>query len=192
MEKSKVYTKTGDKGQTSLVSGTRVSKGSHRLHIYGEVDELNSSLGVCFSQMKFYNVVTDELDFIQNIQSRLFDLGSNLACEYEKAKKYNLPQIDSSFVVEIEEKIDELDAMLVPLKNFILPGGHPIAASFHITRTICRRIERNLVDFDENNPGEIPQNAMIFINRLSDYLFVMARYINFVTKEDEVIWNPKN
>lgn len=191
MSKSKVYTKTGDSGQTSLVSGTRVSKGSHRLHIYGEVDELNSHLGMGHSLIKFHEVAQDELGFIEEIQARLFDLGSNLACEAEKAQKYNLPQVTSNIVLNIEEKIDELDAQLAPLKNFILPGGHPIASSFHIARTICRRIERNLVSFDEENPNQLPDNAMIFINRLSDYLFVMARYTNYLSKEKEIVWSAR-
>lgn len=191
MSKSKVYTKTGDKGETSLVSGTRVSKGNHRLHIYGEVDELNSNMGMAHSLMKVHELCLEELEFIENIQSRLFDLGSNLACETENAKKYNLPQISDVFVLGIEEKIDELDSKLQPLKNFILPGGHPVASSFHISRTICRRIERNLVSFGENNPDELPKNAMIFINRLSDYFFVMARYVNMMGKEKEIIWTAK-
>jgi cob(I)alamin adenosyltransferase len=191
MNKSKVYTKTGDKGQTSLVGGTRVSKGSHRLHIYGEVDELNSNLGMSHSLMKFHNVALDELEFIEDIQARLFDLGSNLACEPENVKKYKLPQILDNTVLGLEEKIDELDSELPALKNFILPGGHPIASTFHIARTICRRIERNLVSFEEENPNQLPNNAMIFINRLSDYLFVMARYVNHVAKEQEVLWVAK-
>ncbi len=191
MSKSNVYTRTGDSGETSLVSGTRVSKGSHRLHIYGEVDELNSHLGMAHSLMKSHKVGKEELVFIEDIQARLFDLGSNLACESENAKKYNLPQLADSTVMDIEEKIDELDAQLPPLKNFILPGGHPVASSFHIARTICRRIERNFVSFNEENPNQLPTNAMIFINRLSDYLFVMARYSNHITKESEIVWTAR-
>lgn len=191
MNKSKVYTKTGDSGETSLVSGTRVSKGSHRLHIYGEVDELNSHLGMGHSLMKFHNVAIDELSFIEDIQARLFDLGSNLACEVENAQKYKLPQISDSLVISLEEKIDELDAQLPPLKNFILPGGHPVASSFHISRTICRRIERNFVTFNEREAGQLPMNSMIFVNRLSDYLFIMARYVNYISKEIEIVWTSK-
>lgn len=191
MSKSKVYTKTGDSGETSLVSGTRVSKGSHRLHIYGEVDELNSYLGMGHSLMKLHKVAEEELIFIENLQARLFDLGSNLACEQENAQKFNLPQITDNIVIEIEEKIDELDSQLQPLKNFILPGGHPVASSFHIARTICRRIERNFVSFNEENANQLPTNAIVFINRLSDYLFIMARYANYVSKEAEVLWKTK-
>lgn len=191
MSKSKLYTRTGDEGKTSLVGGTRISKGSHRLHIYGEVDELNSNLGMAHSLMKFHDITTSELSFIEDIQSRLFDLGSNLACEPENIKKFNLPQLADDVLVRMEEKIDELDAEVPPLKNFILPGGHPIAAAFHISRTICRRIERNFVSFEDENPNQLPNNAMVFVNRLSDYLFVMARYVNHVAKEPEVLWGAK-
>jgi cob(I)alamin adenosyltransferase len=190
MKKSAIYTKTGDKGQTSLVSGTRVSKSNHRLHIYGEVDELNSHIGMAHALIKQHNVCLEELPLLEDIQSRLFDLGSNLACESANAAKYQLPQLKVEFVYSLEEKIDELDSQLPPLKNFILPGGHPIAASFHIARTICRRIERNLVSFSENNDENLPDNAMIYINRLSDLFFVMARFVNLKTKEAEIIWNP--
>ena len=161
------------------------------MHIYGEVDELNSNLGMAHSLMKFHNITTDELGFIEDIQSRLFDLGSNLACEPENIKKFNLPQIADEVLTSMEEKIDELDAQVPPLKNFILPGGHPIAASFHVSRTICRRIERNFVSFEDENPNQLPKNAMVFVNRLSDYLFVMARYVNHVAKEPEVLWEAK-
>lgn len=191
MSKSNVYTKTGDQGQTSLVGGTRVSKGNHRIHIYGEVDELNSNLGMAHSLMKYHDICQDELMFLQDIQSRLFDLGSNLACEIEKIQLYKLPQITEDFILSIEEKIDDLDSALPVLKNFILPGGHPIASSLHIARTICRRIERNLVVFAENTPEQVPQNAMVFINRLSDLFFVMARYVNMKANESEIIWNAK-
>lgn len=191
MKKSSVYTKTGDLGETSLVSGTRVSKGSHRLHIYGEVDELNSCLGMAHSLMKSNGVCLDELEFIQVIQSRLFDLGSNLACEFEKAQKFNLPQVTDDFITLIEHQIDQLDSQLPPLKNFILPGGHIIASSFHMSRTICRRIERNLVSWGNKSTELLPKNAIVLINRLSDYFFVMARYVNMVTKEEEILWNPK-
>lgn len=191
MSKSQIYTRGGDKGQTSLVSGTRISKSHHRLHIYGEVDELNSNLGMAHSLLKQIFEFEAELEFIENIQSRLFDLGSNLACEPENIEKYKLPKISESFIIDIEEKIDELDSKLPALKNFILPGGHPAAASFHISRTICRRIERNLVAFDEDPINKVPVNALMFINRLSDYLFVMARFVNLITKEDEIKWNAK-
>lgn len=191
MKKSKIYTKGGDKGETSLVSGSRVSKSSHRLHIYGEVDELNSHLGLCASFMEANNLMEDELYFVYDIQSRLFDLGSNLACETEFIDKYKLPQIPDTLVQELEEKIDEIDSTLPALKNFILPGGHVLASSFHIARTICRRIERNLVSFDLEKENIIPNNSLIFINRLSDYLFVMARHANIVTKHKEMMWNKK-
>jgi cob(I)alamin adenosyltransferase len=191
MKKSNVYTKQGDKGETSLVSGNRVSKGDHRIHIYGEVDELNSCLGLALSLMKEQSVLEEEYDFIQDIQSTLFDLGSNLACELEFREKYKLPQLSSTDIEEVEGQIDKLDASLPPLKNFILPGGSSVAAQFHIARTVCRRIERNLVSFSQHTPEEIPENSIEFINRLSDYLFVMARYVNLKLHIEEVIWKPR-
>lgn len=190
MSKSKVYTRGGDKGETSLVSGSRVSKGSHRIHIYGEVDELNSYLGLIISELVKEEVLATETDYIEGIQSRLFDLGSNLACEQEKAVKYKLPQLTEAMIVEMEVKIDEYDNQLKPLKNFVLPGGHIAAAQLHIARTICRRIERNLVNFAQDNISEIPQNSIQYINRLSDFLFVMARYVNYKMKKNEPLWIP--
>lgn len=191
MKKSKIYTKTGDSGQTGLVSGNRVSKGDHRIHIYGEVDELNSCIGVVLALMKEKNLLEDEYEFIQDIQSRLFDLGSNLACELEFRKKYQLPQIGQENISDVEEVIDRLDSELPALKNFILPGGSLISAQLHIARTVCRRIERNLVSFSTHSPEEIPNNFLEYINRLSDYLFVMARYVNFKLQTKEIIWTAK-
>ena len=191
MKKSKIYTKTGDNGQTGLVSGNRVSKGDHRIHIYGEVDELNSCIGLVLAQLKKENLLSEEYDFIQDVQSRLFDIGSNLACELEFRKKYQLPQILLGNIEDVEEVIDRLDSELPVLKNFILPGGSTIAAQLHIARTVCRRIERNLVSFSSHTPEEIPTNSLEYINRLSDYLFVMARYVNQKLNIEEVIWKAK-
>lgn len=191
MKKSKVYTGGGDTGQTSLVSGNRVSKGDHRIHTYGEVDELNSHLGVVLSLMKSQVVFEEEYDVIEKIQCSLFDLGSNLACEEEFRIKYNLPQIDIAKVKLLEKVIDRLDSQLPPLKNFILPGGSLIASHLHVARTVCRRIERNLVAFEANDNEVLPLNALVFINRLSDYLFVMARYVNFKLHIQEILWKSR-
>ena len=188
MNKSKVYTRGGDKGQTSLVSGNRVSKGADRIHLYGEVDELNSHLGLIVSELNKEDKLNDGVLYIEEIQSRLFDLGSNLACEKVNAQKYKLPAITLEAIVEMENKIDLMDGELVPLKNFILPGGHTASAQLHIARTICRRIERNLVRFSEENPDELPENSIQFINRLSDYLFIMARFVNHKMKRSEILW----
>lgn len=188
MKKATVYTRTGDDGTTGLVGGTRIKKSDSRIHLYGEVDELNSyiGLGISFLEENFDKFVLKE------IQSSLFDLGSNLACEKEKRIQFKLPQIKVSMIEKIESGIDQMDSELLPLKNFILPGGNSAAAAFHICRTVCRRIERQMVDFEEQNPGEIPPNALKYINRLSDYFFILSRYINFKEKRDETLWVPKN
>ena len=188
MKKAKVYTKTGDKGQTGLVSGTRVSKGSERLNLYGDVDELNSHLGLLISQLVVNNCLLDEARFLESIQSKLFDLGSNLACEKDKAEKFKLPQIKVNNITDIESHIDQLDQVLIPLKHFILPGGSLASAQAHICRTVCRRVERELVSFSENNPDQLPDLSLEFLNRLSDYLFVVARAINNELEIDEILW----
>jgi cob(I)alamin adenosyltransferase len=184
MKKAAVYTRTGDKGSTGLVGGTRLKKSDTRINLYGEIDELNSFIGLGIS---FLNKNFDKT-FLQEIQSSLFDLGSNLACEKEKRIEYKLPQIHESKILKLELEIDKMDESLGPLKSFILPGGSQESSAFHVCRTVCRRIERQMVDFEEHNPGEIPVNSLSFINRLSDYFFILARYLNQVLKIEEVKW----
>ena len=187
MTKAAVYTRTGDLGITGLVGGTRIRKSDPRIHLYGEVDELNSSIGMGIAMLdKTWNV-----DYLHEIQSSLFDLGSNLACEKENRSKYNLPQIQEIFITKLEQQIDQYDKELAPLKTFILPGGSQEAAAFHVCRTVCRRVERQLVDFEEQHPGEVPELALRFMNRLSDYFFVLSRYINFKKNIKEINWIPK-
>ena len=188
MKKAAVYTRTGDKGTTGLVGGTRIKKSDSRIHLYGEVDELNSYIGLAIS---FLDSSFDKLS-LQQIQSSLFDLGSNLACEKEKRAQFNLPQIRESSIEKLESDIDQMDSQLIPLKHFILPGGSSAAASFHVCRTVCRRIERQMVDFEEQNPGEVPENALQYMNRLSDYFFILSRYLNYCQKMDETLWVPGN
>ncbi len=184
MKKSNVYTKTGDVGTTGLVGGTRIRKSDPRIHLYGEVDELNSHIGMAMSLLP-----SDfDLTLLLKIQSSLFDLGSNLACEQEKRSLYKLPQIKDHLITSLENDIDQMDSSLVPLRNFILPGGDPAASAFHICRTVCRRLERQMVDFEEHHNGEVPEKALIFINRLSDYFFVISRYVNAIKKIEETIW----
>lgn len=187
MKKAAVYTKTGDKGTTGLVGGTRIKKSDPRIHLYGEVDELNSSIGAALSFMED----TINKKFIHNIQSRLFDIGSNLACEQEKRLEYKLPQITEEHIKDLENEIDTMDTELPVLKYFVLPGGHKAASLFHVSRTICRRVERQMIDFEDHHPGEVPENAAIYMNRLSDYLFTLSRYINVKAKIAEIHWIPK-
>lgn len=191
MKKSKVYTKTGDEGLTGLVSGNRISKGDPRIDLYGELDELNSRIGLACAQLSSDVFFQSTLDFLHHIQSAIFDLGSNLACEATLRAQYKLPQVSLEFVGDLEKEIDRLDHDLEPLKNFILPGGTIAAATFHICRTDARSVERKLINFKNVSGEELPENALIFLNRLSDYFFVLARYINKHQQGKELTWKPR-
>lgn len=184
-----VYTRTGDKGETSLVSGNRVSKSSARINLYGDVDELNCYIGFLVSNLS-QEKYEDTLLLLNKVQHSLFDLGSNLACEKENREKYKLPQLNSETVSELEKSIDKMEEVLPKLKNFVLPGGAIAASAAHICRTFCRRVERELVEYQSEN-GETPHYSIEFLNRLSDYFFVLSRYINFQENHKEVLWAPK-
>jgi cob(I)alamin adenosyltransferase len=177
----KIYTKTGDKGDTSLVGGERVSKGSPRIDAYGSVDELNAHLGQIRSSRP-----DDTLDSIlKTVQGLLFILGADLAAP-RPTKAQSVPRISMEDVAVLERAIDKLEVGLEPLKSFILPGGAPVAAQIHIARTVCRRAERALVRLaGEEQVGSEP---VIFLNRLSDLLFVMARYANARAGVTDIPW----
>jgi cob(I)alamin adenosyltransferase len=192
MKKSRVYTKTGDKGETGLVSGNRILKSDIRIDLYGELDELNSRIGLSCSELAAHSEFHSIVDFIHHIQSAIFDLGSNLACEIENRDKYKLPQLTSDFIHEIESEIDKLDQELEPLKNFILPGGTTLAASLHLCRTGARNVERKLVLYHQSTKEELPPQSLIFLNRLSDYFFVLARYVNKKKNVSEISWKPRS
>ncbi len=201
MKKAAVYTRTGDKGTTGLVGGTRIRKSDPRIHLYGEVDELNSFIGDAVYELKTVEskspnakaraTYSKQLHFLQGVQSSLFDLGSNLACELQDRQNFKLPQLDMTLIKEMEVMIDEMDSELPPLKYFILPAGGKASASFQICRTICRRIERQLVDFNDLKPGEAPDFSIEYLNRLSDYFFIIARFINFSEGIKETDWVAK-
>jgi cob(I)alamin adenosyltransferase len=184
--KSKVYTKTGDLGETSLVGGTRVSKAAKLIDLYGEVDELNAFLGYSKSLLD-HDKFQEDITLINKIQNVLFDLGSNLACEEDKRLEFQLPQIKEELVGSVEAAIDRCDKACPALKNFVLPGGATSAASFHIVRTVCRRVERNMIHQKEL----LPTLALPLMNRLSDYFFVLSRYVNVVENEEEHLWIPE-
>ena len=191
MKKSKVYTKTGDKGETSLVSGNRASKADLRIDLYGDLDDLNSRLGVAVSSMGQSKLFASEIDFLHEIQSALFDLGSNMACEVENREKYKLPQITNAFVEKIEKEIDRMDSTLEPLKNFILPGGVMSAAELHLCRTSARAVERKSIRYFQESGEELPENCLIFLNRLSDFFFVLARFVNKNENGPEILWKVR-
>ncbi len=190
-KKSAVYTRSGDKGETSLVSGSRLAKDDFRIELYGDVDELNSHLGHGISLLAPAKIMNDDFYMLMSqVQSSLFDLGSQLACESEHWEKFQLPQIETSLINDLEKNIDLMDEELPKLKSFILPGGSQAASYFHIVRTVCRRVERKLVHFS-NDGHALPQNSLSLLNRLSDYFFVLGRYINFKMSIAEVLWQAK-
>jgi cob(I)alamin adenosyltransferase len=178
----KIYTKTGDGGVTSLFGGARVPKDSLRIEAYGTVDELNSVIGLCRSM----NTV-EEVDAILNeIQNDLFTLGADLATPVGKEGK-TVDRIQQADIVRLEAHIDRIDPTLPPLKKFVLPGGSRTASIVHCARTICRRAERRVVHLAQSESiGEAP---VVYLNRLSDLLFVLARRVNALSNTDETEWN---
>lgn len=181
MKKSIVYTKTGDKGTTSLVRGMRVSKTHIRLDAYGTVDELNSYVGWLNCAVK----EEEHRDFLRYIQHKLFTVGSYLATETESKDPKPASIISERDIVRIEEQIDIIDENLPRLDRFVLPGGNEAAALAHICRTVTRRAERNVYRVAEKFP--VAEEVLIFLNRLSDYFFVFARYESNKTSE-EIFW----
>lgn len=181
MTKSNVYTRGGDRGTTSLVGGTRVSKADPRLDAYGTVDELNSWLGLLLCSETVAALAGKTLHSVQN---RLFDIGSMLATEADSS--WQPAPLPDSAVDEIEREIDRLDATLPRHNRFILPGGSPDAARAHIARCVARRAERLIVALAST--VDVQPNIIRFVNRLSDYLFVLARAINIKNSADEIFW----
>jgi cob(I)alamin adenosyltransferase len=180
----KIYTKTGDQGTTALIGGTRVAKSDLRIDTYGTVDELNASLGVVRDS------ITDEFSraTLLRIQHVLFVIGSHLACEKEGLKA-KLPALEEKEVNFLEEAIDRMNESLAPMTHFILPGGHLSISFCHVARTICRRSERTIVALSESSACE--PLIIAYINRLADYLFVLARYIGYQLDVTEIQWRPK-
>ena len=178
----KIYTKKGDSGQTSLFGGQRVSKSSMRIEAYGTVDELNSILGVAIS----HGVANRSGELLAEIQKQLFVLGSDLATP--PSKKLKIDRIGESEITFLEHAIDELEEHLEPLIKFILPGGSPSGANLHVGRTVCRRAERLAVECAKQD--EISEFAIKYLNRLSDFLFVLARYENKQAGNEETKWLP--
>jgi cob(I)alamin adenosyltransferase len=187
-KKSHIYTKSGDDGTTGLVSGARVLKSIDQIDLYGEVDELNSHLGHAISLLKKFDDYSKvNTNLLERIQSALFDLGSNLACEKENRAKFQLPQVSEQIIHDMESEIDQMDSKLVPLKNFILPSGTLAGSYFHVVRTVCRRVERKLVGFSHAHTDNLTVEIK-FINRLSDFVFVLSRFVNAQNNQVEQIW----
>lgn len=182
---TRIYTKTGDTGLTGLGGGQRVPKDAQRVETYGTVDELNSQIGVALAT-GLCERLSQELPPIQN---ELFDLGSDLATTAESQARHPVPTVEPRHVDKLERLIDELNVVVGPLANFLLPGGSPGAAQLHVARTICRRAERAATRLARDEP--IGANVIPYLNRLSDALFVMARYENHERGVTEPLWRPR-
>lgn len=183
----KIYTKTGDGGTTSLIGGTKVPKSHIRIESYGTVDELNSHIGL------LADLLSDDpatLDALREIQDRLFTIGSTLACDPEKETSMKIPDLKDRDVEWLEQGIDAMNEKLPAMKFFILPGGHPAVSTAHICRCVCRRAERTCVNLRENGLAIDPL-VIMYLNRLSDYLFMLARQIGHSKGVAEIPWRPR-
>lgn len=179
----KIYTKTGDKGETSLFGGERVPKDNLRISAYGTVDELNSIIGIAIAEIQ----TTEIKEILVQVQNDLFTLGSDLASPAEKEKgSFVIPRIKTDKIEKLETFIDSIEYKLQELRNFILPGGSKGASYLHLARTVCRRAEREVVSLAKN--VVIGPNPVVYLNRLSDLLFVLARFENLSTNHPDIEW----
>ena len=182
----KIYTKTGDKGKTSLIGGTKVFKSDLRIEAYGTVDELNSYIGLCLDHLKAHNTN----NVLAEIQDRLFTIGSALACDPDKETKLKIPDLHEADVELLEKEIDKMNEVLPVMKSFILPGGHIAVSTLHIARCVCRRAERCCVRMQKKEV-EVEPLIIKYLNRLSDYLFVLARFAAQQIDAKEIPWKPR-
>lgn len=177
----KIYTKTGDEGTTALFGGKRVSKADLRIDAYGTVDELNAWMGVLRDQP----VNESRAALLISIQNCLFTIGSMLAADPDN-KKVKIPLLSPDDTAALEQAIDAMDAQLPPMRSFVLPGGHPSVSFAHVARTVCRRAERLVIALDESESA--PEEVLRYLNRLSDYLFVLARKMTHELGAEETPW----
>ncbi|HCP17723.1 MAG: ATP:cob(I)alamin adenosyltransferase [Candidatus Puniceispirillum sp. TMED52] len=183
---NKIYTRTGDKGETSLVNGHRVSKHSIRPTAFGTVDEVNSIIGIC--RLHTAPLADDSFDMmLARIQNDLFDLGADLATPFGEERPNEVLRVTDNQVIRLETEIDAMNGSLQPLNSFVLPGGQDAAAYIHLARAMTRRAERDMTRLSTEEP--VGESAMQYINRLSDHLFVMARSIN-QQHDGDVLWKP--
>ncbi len=180
----KIYTKTGDQGTTALIGGTRVSKAHIRLDTYGTVDELNSWIGLLRDQP----VNSARRDLLKEIQDRLFTIGSHLAAEPDQTRQ-KLPDLHEADLTLLENEMDAMDAFLPQLRAFVLPGGHQSVSFGHVARTVCRRAERTVILLHEQEPVE--EIVIRYLNRLSDYLFMLCRMMTQELGAEEVAWKAR-
>jgi len=182
----KIYTKTGDKGNTSLIGGTKVPKSDIRIETYGTVDELNSWIGLINDQLTDAELKSE----LKEIQDRLFTIGSSLATDADKESKMKLPDLTDGDIEFLEKRIDEMTAQLPVMKSFILAGGHTTVSSIHVVRCVCRRAERLAVNMQQHDLFIDPR-VIQYLNRLSDYLFTLARYVSKKLGAEEIPWKPR-
>ncbi len=190
---NRIYTRTGDKGTTALATGERVPKHALRIESYGTVDETNAAVGIARLATAAADATLDAM--LARIQNDLFDLGADLATPGKGAAElgYEPLRIVEAQVTRLEKEIDALNAHLAPLRSFVLPAGTPAAAHLHFARTVCRRAERLMVALAEAEPGLVGEPALKYVNRLSDFLFVAARYANWAPEGQgpgDVLWTP--
>jgi cob(I)alamin adenosyltransferase len=186
----KIYTKTGDKGQTGLLGGTRVPKHHIRIEAYGTVDELNSWIGLLRDAISSHQLLANshQLEILVETQDRLFTIGSSLASDPEKSK-VKIPHITEDDIILFEKEMDAMDAVLPPMKHFVLPGGHEIVSKCHIARCVCRRAERRVNHLAENE--QVDDLVIKYLNRLSDYLFMLSRKLAHDLNAPETPWKPR-
>lgn len=198
----KIYTRTGDKGKTALIGGTKVPKSHLRIESYGTIDELNSFIGLLMdhfgslvaekgpSPSEFLSASASLSVQLREVQDRLFTIGASLACDPEKESRMKIPDLKKEDIDLLEKEIDRMEATLPPMKSFILPGGHPAVSTAHIARCVCRRAERICVRMQEDQLF-IDPIVIQYLNRLSDYLFVLARYTGHLLNVPEIPWKPR-
>lgn len=182
----KIYTKTGDKGKTSLIGGTKVPKSHIRIEAYGTVDELNSFTGLLIDQLPW----EESRQVLREVQDRLFTIGSSLACDPDKETKLKIPDLHEEDILLLENEMDRMDGELPEMKSFIIPGGDAAVSTAHVVRCVCRRAERHCVLMLENNIFVEPL-VIKYLNRLSDYVFVLSRYIAHRKEVPEIPWRPR-
>ncbi len=182
----KIYTKTGDKGTTSLIGGTRVSKSHIRIESYGTVDELNSWIGVLIDHLDDKS----SRETLREVQDRLFTIGSSLASDPEKETRMRIPDLKASDIVFLEKEIDRMNESLPEMKSFVLPGGNKAASFAHVARCVCRRAERICVAMQDESMEVDPQ-VLQYLNRLSDHLFTLGRYIVHIEGGEEIKWKAR-
>jgi cob(I)alamin adenosyltransferase len=182
----KIYTKTGDKGTTSLIGGTKVPKSHLRIEAYGTVDELSSWVGLC----KDLLTTPQDQATLQEVQDRLFTMNASLACDPVKEPRLRIPDLQEKDVTLLEKEIDRMNEVIPPMKSFIVTGGHPVVSQIHIARCVCRRAERCCVRLEMENQ-EVEAIILVYLNRLSDYLFVLGRYVAHQLQVPEIPWRPR-